>query len=92
MNLLMSNGQAAHIAISAAWLSILGTIAFAERRNRSGTDSGFNVRTSGLHDLAARILIALLGIGYALDPFMDKRTLEAIKLIQLWRHSPRRSS
>ncbi len=89
VNLLMSNGQAAHIAISAAWLSILGTIAFCGAkkpiRDRLGLQRP-NLRATLIW--LPVFLIALLGIGYALDPFMDKRTLEAIKLIQLWRHSP----
>ncbi len=30
----------------------------------------------------------ILGLGYAVDQFIDKRSLDAVKFLQLWRHSP----
>lgn len=86
---LMANGDAERIAISAAWLTILGTVAVCGGGARL-------VDRLGLHRPALMasllwtpvFLVVITGLGFFLDMCMDARSEEALKLTELGRHSP----
>ncbi len=86
---LMANGLAARIAISSAWLTILGTIAFCGAKVRIVERLGlFRPCLKASLIWTPIFLLGILGMGYVFDLCLDKRSLEAIKLMQLERHSP----
>lgn len=89
MERLMANGMAERLLISSAWLIILGTIACCGARMRITERLGLlrpNLRVSLIWLPVALLVIG--GLGYFVDMFLDQRSLEAVRLMQLGRHSP----
>ncbi|GAT32865.1 membrane protease YdiL, CAAX protease family [Terrimicrobium sacchariphilum] len=86
---LMANGQAERIAISAAWLVVLGAVAVCGSRVRIAKRLGLSrpgLKASLLWTPVFLIVIAAMG--YAVDRVLDARSMEALKLMQMGRHSP----
>ncbi|PTX94989.1 hypothetical protein DB345_11840 [Spartobacteria bacterium LR76] len=86
---MMTNGMAERILISSAWLVILGTMACCGTRMRLTERLGLlrpKLKASLIWLFVFFLVVA--GLGYVIDSFLDTRSLEALRLMQLGRHSP----
>lgn len=89
--LLISGGDSLLITISSCWICFLALVAICQPNTRAGWQTRL-----GLHPCrpgpaivwSLVVLLTALGIGFLLEPIMDEKTREALKLLALGLNAP----
>lgn len=89
--LTVSNGSSLTITISSCWICFLALVAVCRPNTRTGWNTRlglFPCRPGPAVVWSVVVLLTALGIGYLLEPLMDEKTRETLKLLALGLQSP----